>query len=97
MVLYRQHGLVLVSWHQVRAESSPLPCTAVNPQTVKIEWVSASSHHVAGQAEHETGVRLALDAGIRYLRSRQLPSGDWKQEGITGMDDYDYFHAVVPF
>ncbi len=38
----------------------------------------------SGQAENETGVRLALDAGIRYLMSRQLPSGDWKQEGIAG-------------
>ncbi len=43
---------------------------------------------MTGQAENETGVRLALDAGIDYLMSRQLPSGDWKQEGITGRNSF---------
>ncbi len=38
----------------------------------------------SGQAECEMGVMLSLNAGIRYLMSMQLPSGDWKQENITG-------------
>ncbi len=29
--------------------------------------------------------RQAIDRGIQYLRDKQLPSGDWAQEGITGV------------
>lgn len=29
--------------------------------------------------------RKAIDRGIQYLREKQLPSGDWSQEGITGV------------
>ena len=29
--------------------------------------------------------RAAVERGVRYLMDRQLPSGDWPQEGITGV------------
>jgi squalene/oxidosqualene cyclase-like protein len=29
--------------------------------------------------------KVAIDRGVRYLMSKQLPSGDWAQEGITGV------------
>lgn len=29
--------------------------------------------------------RAVLDRGIQFLMKRQLPSGDWDQEGITGV------------
>ena len=29
--------------------------------------------------------KKAIDRGIQFLMSKQLPSGDWVQEGITGV------------
>ena len=29
--------------------------------------------------------KAAIDRGVRFLMRRQLPSGDWPQEGITGV------------
>lgn len=29
--------------------------------------------------------RTVIDRGIQFLMKRQLPSGDWDQEGITGV------------
>jgi squalene/oxidosqualene cyclase-like protein len=29
--------------------------------------------------------KAAIDAGVRYIRKKQLSSGDWAQEGITGV------------
>lgn len=29
--------------------------------------------------------RSVIDRGIQFLMQRQLPSGDWDQEGITGV------------
>lgn len=36
---------------------------------------------IAGSCEN----RAAIDAGIRFIRKKQLASGDWAQEGITGV------------
>lgn len=36
---------------------------------------------LVGDCEDKT----AIDRGIRYLMSKQRPSGDWEQEGITGV------------
>jgi squalene cyclase len=29
--------------------------------------------------------REVIDRGVKFLMSKQLPSGDWDQEGITGV------------
>ena len=29
--------------------------------------------------------KAAIDAGIKFLMNKQLPTGDWPQEGITGV------------
>ena len=36
---------------------------------------------LAGECDDKT----VIDRGIRYLMSKQRPSGDWDQEGITGV------------
>ena len=36
---------------------------------------------IAGNCQDNDAIRK----GIRYLMARQLPSGDWAQEGITGV------------
>jgi lanosterol synthase/cycloartenol synthase len=47
--------------------------------------VVQTSWALLGLMEAQCEDREAIDRGIKFLMSKQLPSGDWDQEGITGV------------
>lgn len=50
-----------------------------NSGVVQTAWALLAL--LAGECDN----KAAIDRGINYLRAKQLPSGDWAQEGITGV------------
>ncbi|CAM9575647.1 unnamed protein product [Chrysoparadoxa australica] len=50
---------------------------------VETGWACLGLMHSA--AHGDDAAKAALDRGIKFLMQHQLPSGDWDQEGITGV------------
>ena len=63
-------------WVQVYSQLRPEQSQVVHTAWAILALISAGYHHRATKQ---------LRAAVRYLMSRQLPSGDWPQEHITGV------------
>ena len=63
-------------WLQVYSQLRPEQSQVVHTAWAILALISAGYHYRATKQ---------LQAAVRYLMSRQLPSGDWPQEHITGV------------
>lgn len=58
---------------------------------------------VLGLIEGDCEDRAAIDRGVKFLMDKQLPTGDWDQEGITGVFNrscgitYTQYRNIFPF
>ena len=63
----------------LHAITNTLSLSIGNSGVVQTAWA------ILGLVEADCEDKAAIDRGVAFLMERQLPSGDWPQEGITGV------------